>query len=177
MPVFHYQDDIRYLKKMLDNYPFIALGGLVGSHRYRLQIWLDGIWYKHLSHKDGTPRVKVHGFGLTDFDLMKRYPWFSIDSSSWLLAGSFGGCVFYEKGRLFKIVFSADNPARRDFDGRHYDRLNAIEKLEVDKWLKPHGVTAQQCASHFRFRHLVNAATYQNLETIGIKKLRVFTHC
>src|SRR5262249_29502261 len=40
-PVFHYDDDIRYLKKMIDNYSFIALGGLVGAHRSKLRAWLE----------------------------------------------------------------------------------------------------------------------------------------
>ena len=66
IPVFHYQDDIRYLKKMLDNYPFIALGGLVGAHHDKLRIWLDEMvqilitqrWYTAAQRA----RLWVHGF-------------------------------------------------------------------------------------------------------------------
>ena len=162
LPVFHYNDDVMYLTKMIDNYPFIALGGLVGSSRKVLQEWLDRIWHR-LIHKDGTPRLRVHGFGLTDYKLMERYPWYSVDSVSWARAGMYGGCVFYENGRLYNISFSDQSPV----DGWHYKRLSDTQRAKVDGWLLPHGVTAQQCASHYSFRHLVNAATYQSLETIG----------
>ena len=161
---------------MLDEgYPFIALGGLVGASRNVLQEWLDRIWSKHLTYEDGTPRCDVHGFGLTDFVLMARYPWFSIDSASWAMAGIFGGCVFYDQGsreedKLYKVVFSEDSPSQREFNGWHYNRLVDDQKIRVDKWLSANGVTAQQCAAHYSFRHLVNAATYQGLEVIHTDK-------
>jgi hypothetical protein len=113
---------------MLDGYPFIALGGLVGASRKVLQAWLDRMWGKYLTRSDGAPRLKVHGFGLTDFKLMARYPWFSIDSSSWAMAGFFGGCVFYERNELFKIVFSEDSPSQMKLDGWHYNRFVQREK-------------------------------------------------
>jgi hypothetical protein len=172
-PVFHYEDDEHYLKKMIDNYSFIALGGLVGAHRSKLRIWLDDIWQRFLIRDDRTARLNVHGFGLTDFELMARYPWYSIDSSSWLQTGMFGGCVFYENGKLHKIVFSDQSNDKRYFDGWHYNCLSSVDRIKatIDKWLERHGVTAQQCASHYSFRHLVNAATYQSLESCGTDRL------
>lgn len=168
IPVFHYQDDIIYLKKMMANYEFIALGGLVGAGagRKKLRDWLRVIWGKYLTEKDGlTPRLKIHGFGLTDFDLMKRYPWFSVDSSSWVQAGIHGDCIFMsENSRLRTIVFSNESPSLNDPNSWHYENLNEYKKRAVDRWLLPHNVTARQCASHYSFRHLVNAATYQGLE-------------
>lgn len=167
-PVFHLEDDEKYLVKMLDEgYPFIALGGLVGASTNVLGNWFDRIWSKYLAQENGIPRTNVHGFGLTDFKLMKSYPWFSIDSSSWAMAGIYGGCVFYENDKLYKITFSTDNPDIRNFDGRNYEQLNSAQKATIDRWLLPHKVTAQQCASHYSFRHLVNAATYQSLEVLG----------
>jgi hypothetical protein len=162
LPVFHYNDDVKYLNMMLDNYPSIALGGLVGSSRKVLQEWLDRIWLR-LIDKEGTPRLRVHGFGLTDYRLMARYPWHSLDSASWARAGMYGGCVFHENGRLYHISFSDESPV----EGWHYKRLTDKQREKIDKWLEPHKVTAAQCASHYSFRHLVNAATYQNMESIG----------
>ena len=169
-PVFHYQDDIAYLKKMIDGgYPFIALGGLVGSSRVILRNWLDEMWGKYLTKPDGTPRLHVHGFGLTDFELMSRYPWYSIDSSSWVMTGNFGGCVFFEKSKLFKVTFSDESPNKKDLDSWHYSQLNEPQKKVIDKWLEPMGVTAQQCAEHYSFRWLVNAITYQSFERAGVE--------
>src|SRR5574337_698161 len=46
--------------------------------------WLDRMWERHLTDGSGRPKLKVHGFGLTSLPLMKRYPWFSVDSSTWV---------------------------------------------------------------------------------------------
>jgi hypothetical protein len=168
IPVFHYDDDTVYLKRMLDaDYPCIALGGLVGSSHKVLREWLDRVWSNYLINEDGNPLRRVHGFGMTDFELMMRYPWYSIDSASWAMVGIYGGCVFYKHNKLFKIVFSDDSPSQGDLDGSHYNQLTEEEKAAVDTWLLPHKVTAKQCASHYSFRHLVNAATYQDMEYLG----------
>lgn len=166
-PVFHYNDDIKYLKKMIDNYPLIGLGGLVGTSRKVLQEWLDRVWGRYLTKPDGTPRLRVHGFGLTDYKLMARYPWHSLDSASWAMAGIYGDCVFHENGKLFKVGFSDESPDQHKSEGWHYKRLTDRQKEKVNGWLRPHNVTAEECASHYGFRHLVNAATYQSLESIG----------
>jgi hypothetical protein len=168
VPVFHYEDDEKFLVKMLDGgYRVIALGGLVGASRNILREWLDDIWSKILIHPNGNPRVMVHGFGLTDFELMFRYPWYSIDSTSWARAGIFGECVFHQNNRFHKIIFSNDNSSTRTSEGWHYNHLSKQQRATIDKWLLPHKVTAEQCAAHYSFRHLVNAATYQSLETLG----------
>lgn len=169
IPVFHMNDDLVYLKRMLDaDYPVIALGGLVDSSYKALRNWLDFIWSTYLIDKEANPLRRVHGFGLADIKLMQRYPWFSIDAASWALTGIYGGCVFFKHNRLVQIVFSDESPAQlKGFKGRHYYQLSDAKRAAVDSWLVPHGVTAKQCASHYSFRHLVNAATYQNMETIG----------
>lgn len=170
MPVFHYHDDISYLKKMIENYPYIALGGLVGSRRRTLDDWLYLIWHKYLAKPNGIPRLNVHGFGLTDFELMFEYPWYSVDSSSWVQAGIFGACVFYDRERrkLRHVVFSEESAV----EGQHYSRLAERGMTsDIDKWLLEQGVTAQQCASHYGFRHIINANTYQNLESLAAKTL------
>lgn len=170
-PVFHHADTMDFLDRILaEGYEFMALGGLVGAGRAVLRDWLDGVWHAKLTNPDGTPKIKVHGFGLTDFELMMRYPWYSVDSSSWVMAGIFGGCVFIERGKLFKVVFSDDSPALKEPNSWHYASLAPAQQKKVDEWLAPMGVTAAQCAAHYSFRHLVNATTYQSMESLGTDK-------
>jgi hypothetical protein len=164
-PVFHAADDFAYLTKMLDGgYPFMALGGLVGASRNVLREWLDNVWAKYLVKDDGTPRIQVHGFGLTDTELMIRYPWFSVDSSSWVMTGIFGGCIFREGSMFYKVSFSDESPNKYEVNSWHYDRLTPPQQKRVDAWLKHHDVTAQQLSSHYSFRHLVNARTFTEIE-------------
>jgi len=90
-PVHHARDADEWLERYLDEgYDYIFLGGMVPEHTNYLLPWLDRIWSKYLTNPDGTPKIKVHGFGLTTLELMFRYPWFSVDSTSWVMASRFG---------------------------------------------------------------------------------------
>lgn len=167
-PVYHTREDPAWLKRYVDEgYEYIFVGGMVTESTTWLRDWLDGIWAEYLTNADGSAKVRVHGFGLTDMQLMFRYPWASVDSSTWLMTGNFGGCMFRIGNTVRKVVMSEDSPAARKFRGWHYNVLSKAEQRQVDEWLAPHGVTAQQCGEHFSFREVVNAATFQGLEDMG----------
>lgn len=84
IPTFHMGEPDEVLEYYVANYPYISLGGLVGASPKQLIIWLDRMWALFLTNPDGTPKLKVHGFGLTSLPIMTRYPWYSVDSSTWV---------------------------------------------------------------------------------------------
>jgi hypothetical protein len=177
-PVFHAREDVRWLVKYLDEgYDYILIGGMVPESTPWLRSWLDHLFTKYLSLPDGTARVMLHGFGLTDQELMFRYPFFSVDSTSWL-SGRFGGCSLMMTdglGRpvLRKIVFSDSSPLLKEKDSWHYQRLAPPLQQAVDAALVRFGTTATECASHYSFRHKVNAQTFQQMESLAKP---IFTH-
>ena len=172
-PVFHTREDPRWLVRYLDEgYPYIFIGGMVPETTAWLTGWLDDLFARYLCDTQGMPRVRLHGFGLTDQKLMFRYPWYSVDSSSWLMTGVFGACMFYVRGKTIKVIFSTDSPAKYSANGWHYSTLPPIMRDEVDRWLDALGVTAQQCSEHFSYRDIVNAATFQQMEE---RMVRTFT--
>jgi len=173
-PVYHAREDESWLKKYIDEgYDYILIGGMVPETTQWLMGWLDGLFSRILCNPDGTARVKLHGFGLTDQQLMFRYPWHSVDSTSWLFTGSFGCCVFMEPSGLKKIVFSDDSPAAKKIDAPHYKNLSDIERKSVDKWLERFGVTAEQCAEHYSHRNVVNSRTFEEMEKYGTTVFRI----
>ncbi len=92
LPCFHYGEDPTWLKRYLARgYEYIALGGMVPIPNADLYPWLDTMFSKYLTDSNGMPIIKVHGFGMTSFDLMLRYPWYSVDSTSWIITGRTGG--------------------------------------------------------------------------------------
>ena len=96
---FHMGSSIQDLETVLKlpQITYIALGGLVFSSG--IVGHCDEVWSYILKNK---PRVKVHGFGLTDLELMKRYPWFSVDSSSFKSCKRFGRQNILDNGFSFK---------------------------------------------------------------------------
>jgi len=90
LPVFHIGEPFKYLNKYIEQYDYIALGGMVGTPKNTLIPWLDTCFSKYICDEKGIPKVKVHGFGLTSLPIMMRYPWFSVDSTSWVATSRFG---------------------------------------------------------------------------------------
>lgn len=107
LPCFHYGEDIQWLNRYLSKgYDYIALGGMVGKDsETHLGPWLDMLFSEHLTDSEGMPIIKTHGFGMTSFNLMLRYPWYSVDSTSWIITGR-NGAVFVPAIRDGKLTYS-----------------------------------------------------------------------
>lgn len=94
LPVFHPGEDFKWLKLYLDNYDYIGLGG-VGqiTKSYWMHTVGDPAFDLICDTKNRLPRCKVHGFAMTSPELMTKYPFFSVDSTSWVQYGKYGMIV------------------------------------------------------------------------------------
>jgi len=131
LPCFHFGEDEKYLEYYINNYPYITIGGCVGRHPNDLIIWLDRIWSRYLTDENGKAKVKVHGFGLTSVEIMERYPWFSVDSSSWVQTAAYGSISLMGYGTL---AISTQSPNRHNA-GQHIENISEIERQTVLKWI------------------------------------------
>lgn len=120
LPCYHYGEPEDVLRYYLDHYPYITIGGMVPISTPQLLVWLDRIWANHLTNDDGTPKTRVHGFGLTAIPLMSRYPWYSVDSAAWVQKAMFGNIIF--PGDTGIVQISVNSPAAKVPEG-HYDTL------------------------------------------------------
>jgi hypothetical protein len=136
LPVFHYGEDEKWLERLLrQGYDYISLGGMVPISTDNLILWLDRIYSKYLTDSKGMPCVKVHGFGLTSLRLMLRYPWFSVDSTSWVVTGRMGGIYIprFHHGQWmydensWKVTVSGRSPNKIS-KGKHILTMNILEK-------------------------------------------------
>lgn len=159
LPCFHYGEDERYLEHYIANYPYITLGGMVPINKEQLGYWLDRIWSKYLTDKDGLPKLKVHGFGLTRVGLMQRYPWYSIDSSSWVQSARTGAIMLPDHGVIF---VSHDSPSRKE-EGRHYNTIAPIEQEVIRREVEKRGFDFQRCQETYLARWTFNMQTYGEL--------------
>lgn len=136
-PVHHARDHDDWLKRYLDEgHEYIFLGGMVAESTVYLRDWLDHVWERYLTNPDGTPRVKVHGFGLTTLELMLKYPWFSVDSTSWVLKSRYG-MIFLDLTEgtddiYTGISFSNRSMAKYKDEGWHYSTLKPAERERID---------------------------------------------
>jgi len=146
LPVFHYGEPDSYLIKYMKKYDYLSFGGMVPISTTVLVQWLDRIFGRYITDKDGMPTHKVHGFGLTSLRLMLRYPWFSVDSTSWVVTGRMGGIyVPRKKGgewvydeESWKITVSSRSPTIEE-KGKHIDTLRDAEKKILLEYITAKG--------------------------------------
>lgn len=160
LPCYHYGEDVRYLEHYLEHYDHITIGGMVPVSNTELRRWLDELWTKHLTDERGYPRAKVHGFGMTSMVLVYRYPWFSVDSSSWVQIGAYGAIAIRAPGdRLRTVKLSLESPSRYDM-GQHYDSLPSIEQAAVRAEVERLGYDIQTLREDSTERKVHNAIVY-----------------
>jgi hypothetical protein len=98
-------------------------------------------------------KTKVHGFALTSFDTMKRYPFYTVDSTTWLMGQKYGSTFMFRGNRLIRFEKKArsrnflkafalrkglDWNKIRDEVPSEVSRLNILAWLEAQKWLDSH---------------------------------------
>lgn len=156
MPAFHAGEDIKYLDYYANTYEYINLGGLVGMSKAQLETWLDRMWEKHLTDGAGRPLCKVHGFAVTAEDLMRRYPWHSVDSSSWVQAAAFGSIMIPMRG---PVKISSGSPAVHDW-GQHYTNMTPIEQRRIEAYIRERGYDPGRLAEIPYSRFSFNIGSY-----------------
>ena len=159
LPCFHFGEDERYLEWYVANYPYITIGGMVRTSAEDVMQWLDRIWDRYMLDGAGRPRLKVHAFGVTTISLMERYPWHSVDSSSWIQAASFGSIYTVEHG---PIAISSRSPSRHDM-GRHLSTLTAVEREQVERELVSEGFEHERLSEVYQSRAAYNMLGYMKL--------------
>lgn len=133
LPVFHYQSPEEELKRLMDKYEYFALGGLVPLARLRkkLQSWLD---YCFSVIKINN---KVHGLGMTGDWCLKRYPFYTVDSTSYLQSSRFGQSHFIKDDRITTF----NNKTKHYLDRTEIEVINTIKRQnQITKLWESRGV-------------------------------------
>lgn len=96
--VFHQGEEFKHLDRMLKHCDYIGVSPCNDYADDKKLKWLD-ITFRYIMNSD-NPNIKTHGFGVTSPRLVKRYPWFSVDSSSYSLTAAMGG-ILTPYGRVY----------------------------------------------------------------------------
>lgn len=156
LPCFHYGEPEEVLAYYASNYEYITIGGMVPISNAQLRVWLDRLWSKYLTKPDGTPKLKVHGFGLTSVPLMARYPWYSVDSSSWVQLGGMGNIFIPEYGMIAVSEFA---PQRKEAE-KHVDNLPPEHQRVVLSYISDMGFNIDRLRKEHLSRKCFNMVTY-----------------
>lgn len=92
IPVFHQDEPFSWLERMLkdgERYIGISSGKDLAAENDLKRNWLDTI-FTMICDPLGRPLIKTHGFGITRTQYLLRYPFTTVDSTTWLLTPGFG---------------------------------------------------------------------------------------
>ena len=157
VPCYHYGEDERWLEHYMANYDYVALGGMVPISTPQLVHWLDRIFEKHLCDRSGKLKIKVHGFGLTSLPLMKRYPWYSVDSSTWVMWSANGMLLVPGVGQ----VNVSSKSSSRKIEGQHLNTYTPPQRQAILNQLVALGFNPERLADEYCSRWAFNAWSFQ----------------
>ena len=112
IPVWHKERGVAYWKDLCRKYDYIAIGGLVlGAKKQEYPA------YQKLVEYAAVRGVKVHGLGFTKTSLLPEYPFYSVDSSSWLTGAVRGKQKqTFQEGRI--VAKRIDSKGKKLYTGK-----------------------------------------------------------
>lgn len=157
LPCYHYGEPIEVLEYYIANYSYITIGGMVPISTPQLKLWLDRLWADYLTDDTGAPIVKVHGFGLTSLPLMMRYPWYSVDSSTWVQWAANGMVLI--PGQMGQVDVS-NKSSRKKIRGQHMDSVSPLETAAIEKSIRAVGIDPERLRDLYFSRWAFNAFSF-----------------
>lgn len=107
IPVFHTGSDFVELDRLAKDYPYIALGGMVGQSRPACLKWAATCMKRTQKYQ-----TKFHGFGMTSREVIEKLPWYSVDSSSWVSGAKFGNLTLFDGRKWHKAQVGNEKQIR-----------------------------------------------------------------
>jgi hypothetical protein len=139
LPIFHRGENMKYLYKCME-YDYFGLGGSTRDYLSKKIQFYDSV-FNVICDKDGYPRNKIHGLGMTSFSMIRRYPLYSIDSTSWLICGAMGKIILpkttngkwdYKKEPLVVAISSKSSEKKKN---QHFDAIPDFIKKQIERFV------------------------------------------
>lgn len=175
-PTFHYGEPFSFLEKMKKASKVIGIGGVaqLGGGR-KLITFMDECW-RRLSDAKGKPTHDVHGFAVGSGYLIQRYPWYSVDTASWVVAPVWGHTPVLRGGIIQNITVTKIGAIRQKLGGSHYD----VMPKDAQKWFRDYiaqvGLTLEDVQDGTAVgtlnRQRVSVYSYQLLEKTVATKMQ-----
>lgn len=139
MPVWHVYTPERYLWRYCRKSEYVGIGDVAQMPTQSRVATFNRLWPELL--KTG---VKFHGLGVTTPKLMANYPWYSVDSTSWVLYGKYGMIILPYPNKPLQhgtvsVFVSPRSKSRREVSGKHFSALTPSMKEYVLDYIEKKG--------------------------------------
>lgn len=160
IPVFHQGERFEWLDKMLaDGETYVGISPYLRSHQNEIIEWADKC-FSRITDVSGKPLIRTHGFGVTASVLCRRYPWYSVDSTSWSVGGGYGSILVprYTGGKpdYTQPPQTMRISARKMDQSRGFDGLSEAQQDFVRKYATECGIALTELRNTFIARWALN---------------------
>ena len=147
--VFHQHEDFSWLEKLKKHSDYIGISPANDVSMIEKHNWLNQV-FSNL--KVNETKIKTHGFAVTSHTQLYKYPFYSVDSSSWVAPARFGRIpVFTDDLKIKSFQYKNKDGVLEYWD---YIKHIGIQDLSGDDW---------------RIRTSIAIKSYQNLEKIATR--------
>lgn len=151
IPIIHYGTPMAYVDRYIEagRYSLLGVGGLgQGVSRHEYFSWGDE-FFLHICPASNKylPIIRTHGFAMTSWELICRWPWWSVDSATWVKLSAYGWLYVPRWSHERKdwrmdvppmMVNVSHRSPQKAINGKHYEYGKAAPAIQetVDHWLK-----------------------------------------
>jgi hypothetical protein len=147
--IWHIRESTDWIKRILDlGCDYVGLAAASARSPAAADEWYERAW-PHLVNGRGEPLVRVHAFGDARLPALRRYPWASADSTSWLGGGRQGLMMMPDGTRLAHTRNGSHSLSQQDVDQLDGHDADEFQSRLADWGISP---SAFEDRSSFRAR-------------------------
>jgi len=163
--VFHQNEDFKWLERMVRDFQYIGLSPANDRTTQEKVSWLDRCM-NYVTDSNGDAIIKFHGFAVTSHLLMKRYPWYSVDSASWTLVAAMGGVILPDFNEPFQkphLLFDVSSKSSAIGDLKHINNIAPQLRKRIFSYFQEQGFTSEALQTDYYTRAAANVQYMNNL--------------
>ena len=152
LPIFHQGENWNWLKNMLEykdddgHIQYIGLSPANDVHTAAKEAFIEKC-FTIIAHSS-NPNVKTHAFGMTSLPLLEKYPFYSADSTGWIMVGAMGNIM-----TPWGILDASDS---NKYSPKNIRNMTQRAQKQVYEWLDKNGVDSTQIFDNYKLRMLTN---------------------
>lgn len=149
VPVFHVAEEWTWLDHYADRYDYVALG-VAGNHKRTKGLPVYWSWMLRCFARVALHGTRLHGFGISNTDVVAALPFYSVDSGSWGSSYRYGELRVWDRDRM--VTFN------RQFAYRHARLIRSygVEPDDIyrldDRTVENHRVPMMVLSTHSALR-------------------------
>ena len=155
MPIYHQGESVEILRNMVEfkkpngeYVDYIGFGALAGTG---ITVPEKQEFFKkcfQVIAESKNPNVKVHAMGMTSLSLLEMFPFYSADSTSWIMQGA--------TGKIITPFGSMDVSDKTKYTKQHLTNIHEDARVKIETWLEENGMSLELVLTDYKYRTLCN---------------------